>query len=175
MSSQLSALSSQSAHGKGACNSLRKTDLTQRRKDAKTRSLGWSVPVSSPAPADFVRARLCEQTVWRTSSPARLSHHRGTLRVQPDSHRRISLPSALGAPFDRSAEDGRSPRRKVGKWGGKFAFRAMRRPYGGPEGDRRTPGTVGWPPFAALRLCAFAFLSSCLQSKAPNISEAPWL
>ena len=176
MSSQLSALSSQSVHDEGACKSLRKTDLTRRRKDAKTQSLGWSVPVSSPAPADSVPSSLVlparKTQTSRKDRQARKGKEENTpvfLCALCDLCERICPPSS------RSAVSGRSPHRKVGKWGGKLAFRAMRRPYGGPDRGRRTLDTAKRNPFASLRLCAFAFFSCLIPSWLPNINEVPWL
>ena len=160
MSSQLSALSSQFAHGQSARRSPRKTDLTQRRKDAKTQSLGWSVPVGSPAPSDSVPSSLVlparKTQTSRKDRQARKGKEENTpvfLCALCDLCERSCPPSS------RSAVDGRSPRQKVGKGGGKLAFRAMRRLYGGPDRGRRTPDTAKRNTFASLRLSAFAFLS----------------
>ncbi len=192
---QISDLRSQRSQGEDACKSPRKTNLTQRREDAKTQNLDWSVPVSSPACADFVHARFYERAARRTSSPARPSHHRGTLRMQPDSHRRISQTSANETPFDRSALSGRSPRPKGWREGRSACVPSQSPGLRCPRRGRRTPDTAKRKPFASLRLCAFAFLSyglptalctplrlcasaflsSISLSSTRNISEALWL
>lgn len=175
MSSQPSALGSQRTQGEGACKSPRKTNLTQRRKDAETQSPDWPVPVSSPARADFVHARLCDRPARRTSSPARPSHHRGTLRMPPDSHRRISQLFANETPFDRSALSGRSPRPKGWREGRSACVPSQSPGLRCTRRGRRTPDTAKRNPFASLHLCAFAFFSYCVLPLATKSSEAPWL
>jgi len=175
MSSQLSALSSQRTQAEGACQSPRKTDLTQRRRDAETQRGGIQRCRASASPLQGqpqVGPGLGKQASLALNRPFGAGFARPR-RTQSESE---LIVRARNIDWLESGCTRRVPRREKADDMNVF-MEVVFFPTRADEvrGRRARHEHIWFLNFVSLRLCASAFFSYRVLPLAPKTSEALWL